>query len=178
LKKRILALLAIVVLLSALVAPMAVLADDTGVTGQVGVAPTVTSCSPNHGDHTQGAIAVTITGTDFIQDTTEADLVTVSGNGVTVGAITVVDTTSITTTFTIDATAAQGARNVLVTVAGVTGTGTGKFTVDLYITVGAPTGIGLGLMTAGATATGSSLDGSVETMQILALPIPKVTPLP
>jgi hypothetical protein len=146
-------------------APMAALAaGTTGVTAQVAVQPTVTSCSASHGAHPDGVISITISGNNFIQDSVPADGVSVSGSGVTVGAFTVVSTTEITTTFTIDATAAQGARNVLVTLAGQTGTGTGVFTVDYYITVNAPSAVSLGLMTVGvAKEVSSSSAGTVES---------------
>jgi hypothetical protein len=145
-KKLILTMAAIIALVGVLFSPMTVMAITTTViTGQVGDTPIVTSVDPNHAS--TGPIPVTITGDNFIIG--QPATVVVSGSDVTVGAVTVVSTTSITTTFIITSAAAQGARNVLVTVAGKTGTGTSVFTVDGWITINAPEGFSLGLMTVG-----------------------------
>jgi len=159
-KKRILTLGIVLALVALLVAPMAVAADDTVVTADVAETPTVASVAPPNAG--VGTNAVTITGTNFIVG--EPATVVVSGAGVSVGAVTVASTTSITTTFIIAADAAAGARDVSVTVGGKTGTGTGNFTVNGYITVTAPTtGADLGLMTAGATKTAQITGGTVAS---------------
>ena len=92
-------------------------------------APTLTSISPNSG--ARGAsVPVTLTGTNFIAGASVS-----SGNaGVSVGTVTVVSSTQITTTFTISSSASLGAGNVTVTTGGGT-TGAVSFTV----TQGAPT---------------------------------------
>ena len=59
---------------------------------------------------------MTLTGTKL----TGTTAVTVSGTGVTVGGVTVVNSTTITATFTITATATLGGRNVTVTTPGGT----------------------------------------------------------
>ncbi len=164
-KKRILSLAMVLALLLAMVLPTAALAG-TEVTGDVPVAPTVTSCnvtSAAHSDGTEGAISVAITGDNFIQDSTSADAVSVNGTGVAVSNITVVNTTTITATFTIAYNAPQGLRKVSVTVAGRAGTGD-IFTVSYYITVAAPSTASLGLMTVGvAKEASSSTNGTVES---------------
>jgi len=84
-------------------------------TGQtfVGAPAATVTISPTVGA-TGTSVPVTITGTDthFAQGTTA---VTVSGGGVSVGAITVNSATSLSTTFTIDGGAALGSRTVSVT---------------------------------------------------------------
>ncbi len=148
-KKRIIALGIVLALAAVLVVPMAVSAD-TVVTGDVGQTPTVTGIDPAAGLYSASPIAVTITGTGFIQDSEEASSVTFSGTGVTAVITDVVSATSITAGVTITAGALQGARDVSVTVAGKTGTSaTALFTVTSYITVNAPANFSLGLMTVG-----------------------------
>ncbi|BCW87580.1 hypothetical protein sos41_07100 [Alphaproteobacteria bacterium SO-S41] len=81
-------------------------------------APTVTAISPNSGP-AAGGTGVTITGTNF----TGATAVTIGGAPAT--GITVVNATTITATAP---AGTAGARNVVVTTPGGTGTGTGLFT--------------------------------------------------
>jgi hypothetical protein len=77
--------------------------------------PVLTSISPTSALRGQGAaIPVSIFGSGL----TGATAVTMSGGGITVGPITVVSDTQITTTFTIAAGAAGTARNVTVTAPG------------------------------------------------------------
>jgi YVTN family beta-propeller protein len=76
--------------------------------------PTLTSVSPNAG--VRGTVVpVTLTGTSF---TATGTTVAVSGTGVTVSGLTVVNSTTITATFTIAAAATLAARNVTVTTPG------------------------------------------------------------
>ena len=124
------------------------------------VPPTVTSISPNSGNPGATLTGVQIGGTNFQAGAT----VSFSGTGVTATNVNVVSSTNITANVTIAANAAAGARNVIVTQGGKTGTGTGLFTVNAFITVTAPSAINLGLMTAGATTTGfSTTPGTVST---------------
>ena len=79
-------------------------------------APTLTSIAPVTGS--QGAaVGVTLTGSNFL---TGATAVNVSGTGVTVSAVTVVNPTTVTATFTLAVTAGTGARTVSVTTPGGT----------------------------------------------------------
>jgi len=75
--------------------------------------PTLTSIAPNTGERGH-AVNVTLTGINL----SAATGVTVSGGGVTVSHFVVVNSTSITATFTIANTAANSARTVMVTTAG------------------------------------------------------------
>lgn len=77
--------------------------------------PTLSSINPAAGAPGT-AVAVTLTGTNFVAGAT----LNVSGAGVTVSSVSVVSGTSITATLTIDAAATPGARNVTVTTAGGT----------------------------------------------------------
>jgi len=87
--------------------------------------PTIGSVSPSSG--TRGTtVPVTITGTNF----TSGSVVTVSGNGITVGTPSVnAAGTQISVTFTISGTASLTARNVTVQTAGGTATDNNAFTV-------------------------------------------------
>jgi len=99
-------------------------------------APTLSAISPTSGVIGATAIPVTITGTNL----NGATAITISGTGVSHGAITVnAAGTQITTTFTITRTAAVGARTVTVTTpGGVTNPET--FTVEsATLTFSAPT---------------------------------------
>jgi uncharacterized protein YhjY with autotransporter beta-barrel domain len=104
-------------------------------------APTVTGIAPNSGP-TSGGTSVTITGTNF----TGATSVTIGGAAAT--SVTVVDPTTITAT---TPAGTAGARDVVVTTPGGTGTGTGLFTY-----VAAPTVTGVS-PTSGPTAGGTSV---------------------
>jgi large repetitive protein len=77
-------------------------------------APTLTSITPNTGLRGTN-VPVTLTGTNF---TSTGMTVTVSGSGVKVGTTTVVNSTTITTTFEISDTAGLTARTIKVTTAG------------------------------------------------------------
>jgi len=91
--------------------------------------PTLTSINPSRGIQGQ-AVGVTLTGTNFATGAT----VNVSGTLVTVSNTTVVSTTQITATFTIDKAAAVGDRTVSVTTSGLT-TSAVTFTVAPPLTV-------------------------------------------
>ena len=86
--------------------------------------PTLASISPASGSR-GASVAVTLTGTNFTTGTTVA----ISGAGVSHNAVTVVNATTITTTFTITAGAAQTGRNVTVTTPGGTSSSV-TFTVN------------------------------------------------
>jgi hypothetical protein len=76
--------------------------------------PTLTSMSPNSAN--QGAApTVTLTGTGFVPGAT----VSLSGAGITVTNVTVVSSTQITATFTIDPTTAGGPQDVTLTSSGI-----------------------------------------------------------
>ncbi len=175
-KKRILALFAIVVLLSALVAPMAVLADVV-VTGDVEV-PTVTSIDPVSGVQGNTYTGVAITGTYL----TDATAVTFSTSGVTASAINVTSPTAMTVTVAITAGATVETGDVSVTTPGGTGTLTGGFTVvESSITVTAPNGIALGDMVKETTTTGTadpagSVTTNAQNWQVTALDSTTVSP--
>lgn len=88
--------------------------------------PTLASVSPAQG--TRGvAVFVTLTGTNFVAAGTT---LSVSGTGITVSAVNVVSSTSLTATFTIDAGADLGAHAVSVTTVGGA-SGTQQFSVRL-----------------------------------------------
>src|SRR5262249_13308185 len=71
-------------------------------------APTLTGISPNTGVTGTTVSPVTITGTNFVPTMTLA----VSGSGVTLGELKVTSSTQLTTSFTIEKTAATGSRDV------------------------------------------------------------------
>ena len=121
-------------------------------------APAITTVAPDSG--VQGnTYSVTITGT-YLTDASAVSF----GAGITVNGYVVDSATQITANITIAAGAGDGVRDVSVTTPEGTATKTGGFTVELAtITVTAPTGFSLGYMTAGATTTGTTTAGSVET---------------
>ncbi len=88
-------------------------------------APTQSAVSPNSGAVGTTVTPVTITGTNFLAPAT----VSVSGTGITVGAVSVNSPTLITTSFTIDPAAIVGNRNVTVTTVGGT-SGAQTFTIS------------------------------------------------
>jgi hypothetical protein len=94
-------------------------------------APTLGSVSPS--SNVQGAIiGVTLTGTNFISGAT----INLSGSGITASGVTVMNSTTITATFTIATNAPLGAHNVSVTTSAGTSS-TVPFTVNAA--PGAPT---------------------------------------
>jgi hypothetical protein len=159
-KKLILTLAAIMALVGVMISPMTVMAlDTTTIIGGVAI-PTVTSIAPNSGVKGNTYTLVAIGGTYL----TGASAVTFSGTDVTANTISVTSDTAITVTVLVGASAAIGARDVLVTTPGGTGTLTGGFTVVAgSITVNAPTGFSLGNMVRGTTVTGTAAAGSVVT---------------
>ncbi len=72
--------------------------------------PTLSSVSPNTGQQSS-SVPVTLTGTNFMAGATVA----VSGGGITVSSVSVVNATTITALFTISGAAAVGDRDVTVT---------------------------------------------------------------
>ncbi len=146
-KKGIISIVLAVCLLLALASPV------------LAAAPTITTVLPDSGVQGNTYPAIVITGTDFTGATAVS-----FGAGITVDSFGVDSPTQITASITIDAAAGTGVRDVSVTTPGGTGTKTSGFTVELAtITVTAPTGFSLGYMTAGATTTGTTTAGSVET---------------
>ncbi|HEY4217882.1 MAG TPA: beta-propeller fold lactonase family protein [Gemmatimonadaceae bacterium] len=125
--------------------------------------PTVTNASTGTGQRGQ-TIAVTITGTGFVQGGTT---VNVSGAGVTVSTVTVTSPTSLTVLLVISATADLGSHDVTVT----TGGGT-SFALSITITAPSPTLTTIspstgGLATAvGVTLTGTNFDPANTTVSI------------
>ncbi len=109
-------------------------------------APAVTAITPGSGP-LAGGTAVTITGTDF----TGVTAVTIGGVAVT--GMTVVNATTITAT---TPAGTQGARDVVVTAVGGTGTGIGLFTYVAAptVTTNAATGV---------TSSGATLNGTVSS---------------
>jgi large repetitive protein len=151
-------LLALVLVMAA---PVAAMADTTTISVQAANAPTVTEVSPSGGD-VDSAVSVTITGTDFVVG--ETATVAFSGSGITPSSVTVTDNTTITATFTIASDAPAGAQDVTVTQLGKSGTASGAFTVNGFITVDSPASINLGYLTAGEPKNGSvSLTNLVTT---------------
>jgi len=154
----------VVALLAALVVPMAALAETTAVTGTVAATPVITSLSPDNGDPGRTATSTTITGSGF-EDTGDT-VVTMEGPGLIITNSLYVDATTITFDLEIaaGATATAGTRDVTVTQAGQSGTGTDKFTVNLVTSISAPAGFDIGYMDPTASpATGTSGEGSVTT---------------
>ncbi len=117
------------------------------------VAPTVTGISPNYGT-IAGGTSVTITGTNL----TGVTSVTIGGASAT--GVTVVNATTITAT---TPAGSAGAKDVVVTTAGGSGTGAGLF---IYVTTPTVTGVSpsSGPMTGGTsvTITGTSFTGATS----------------
>ena len=118
-------------------------------------APTLVSITPNSGLRGT-AVPVTLTGTNFAATGTT---VAVSGTGVTVGAITAVNSTTITATFTIAATATISARNVSVTTSSGT-SNTQAFTVLGPVLTSITPNTGERGTSVPVTLTGSGLTGA------------------
>jgi hypothetical protein len=119
--------------------------------------PTVTGVSPNSGVRGTN-VSVTISGTNFANGAT----VTAGGGGVTVSAVTVVNSTTITATFGISATATLSTRDVRVTSLGVqspVNAPADHFTVGATLTAISPTS-GTHNTTVGVTLTGTNLSGA------------------
>jgi hypothetical protein len=124
-------------------------ASGTGVFTVTGP-QTVTAASPS--SLAQGSVSktVTITGTGFATGATTV----FSGTGITVNSTTFVSATSVTANITIAATATLGVRNITVTnPGGAVGTGTGIFTVTVYVPTGPKATKVNGFVTAGKTKT-------------------------
>jgi len=146
-KKGIISIVLAVFLLLALASPV------------LAAAPTITTVAPNSGVQGNTYPTIVITGTDFTGATAVS-----FGAGITVNDYVVDSATQITASITIAAAAGAGVRDVSVTTPEGTATKTSGFTVvAATITVTAPTGFSLGYMTAGATTTGTTTAGSVET---------------
>ncbi|MEX2182231.1 MAG: IPT/TIG domain-containing protein [Gemmatimonadaceae bacterium] len=96
----------------------------TGPGGSGPSVPTLASVTPASGN-TGATVNVTVGGTGF----DAGAIVTISGSHVAVSAVTVPSATQATATFTIDAVAATGARNVSVTTAEGT-SNTATFTIN------------------------------------------------
>ena len=161
-KKKLLVLSMVLALVAVLVMPMAALAETTTVTGTVATVPTLTSVTASIGDE-DTTPTITLVGTGFIDGETTVSL---TGTvGITPSAVThTVGTTEMTSVFTIGDEALSGARNVLVTVAGITSVEAVTFTVNGYMTVTAPgTGMALGYLTAGTTETATITGGTVAS---------------
>jgi hypothetical protein len=91
--------------------------------------PTVNSVAPNSGV-SGTAVNVTITGTNF-DPANPVHNVNVSGAGVAVSNLVVVNATTLTCTFTINGASPAGARDVTVVVGGQQGVLVGGFTITL-----------------------------------------------
>lgn len=125
-------------------------------------APTLVTVAPNTGAQ-GGAQTVTLTGTNFVAGAS----ILVSGSGVTVSNINVVNGTTITADFSVAAGATLGARTVSVTTSGGT-TGTQTFTIipppptlgGLSLTTGAQTG------TQTITLTGTNFQTGATTVDV------------
>ena len=92
-------------------------------------APTLASISPNTGSR-GASVPVTLTGTNFASPAT---VNLPAGSGITVSNVVVQDSTHITATFAIGATAGLATRNVTVTTPGGTTTQTVGFTVTAAV---------------------------------------------
>ena len=147
-------------MLVAVVLPTATFAD-TVITGSLEV-PTVTGISPSSGIAGNTITGVTISGTYL----GGATAVTFSGSGVTADSIVVAsDNNSLTVTVSITASAAQTARDVLVTTPGGTASKTSAFTVTApTFSLSAPSSFSLGIMQRNQNNTAKSgTNGTVST---------------
>jgi hypothetical protein len=123
--------------------------------------PTLTSVAPPTGVRAT-TVPVTLTGTNFIVGKTT---VAVAGGGVTVSGVTVTSPTTLTAIFTISSTAAIGAHNVTVSVAGAAAaSNTVPFTVQgatlTSISPNAATHPATGTLAVPVTIIGTNLTGA------------------
>ncbi|MFY9586568.1 MAG: hypothetical protein WAT66_03820 [Actinomycetota bacterium] len=126
-----------------------------------GATPTVTSADPDHVGPGATAVVVELTGTSFANGAT----VVVSGTGVTVGAVDVIDASHIEVPLTVATTAAAGARNVTVTnTDGQSGTCTGCLTITAppTITSISPAQRGQGLTNQTLSITGTGFQNGID----------------
>ena len=130
--------------------------------------PTLTTVSANSG--LQGTSnSITLTGTGFVPGGTAVD----SGAGVTVSAVNVASTTSLTATFTIDVGAALGARNVSVTTdVGTSGFQTYTVNIAAPIITGITPGSGTQGDTVSVTIEGTSFTGTSVNVSGGAVTVP------
>jgi hypothetical protein len=129
-------------------------AVEFGSSGPPPAGPTLTSISPASGAR-GNAVGVTLTGTGL----TGTQNITVSGSGVTASAITVVNDTTVTATFTITGTAALTARNVVLGTAGGT-SNTVTFTVTGPTVASVSPSSGTRSTAVAVTITGADLQGA------------------
>ena len=115
------------------------------------VAPTLTSIDPNTGGRNR-SVLVTLTGTDLAGVTA----IHVSGNGITVSGVNVVNPTTVTATFTISGGATLSARTVTVTTAGGTSNAV-TFTVAPPTVTGVSPNTGLRGTSVPVTISGTGL---------------------
>ncbi|BCG48657.1 hypothetical protein GEOBRER4_n3553 [Citrifermentans bremense] len=107
-------------------------------------APTVVSTAPAFMIQGAGPAMVTITGSNFQSGSTVA----FSGTGITLGAVTYVDSTTLTVPVTVAVGATLGGRDVTVTLpGGVSGSGSALFTVNSPCAAGQPTALAHGTET-------------------------------
>jgi hypothetical protein len=117
--------------------------------------PTLTAIAPNTGVRGT-SVPVTLSGANL----TGATAITVSGTGVTVSALTVVNPTTVTAIFTITAGATLSARNVSITTPGGT-SGTVTFTVQgATLSAISPAAHSRGGAAFPVTLTGANLTGA------------------
>ncbi len=118
--------------------------------------PVLNAINPASGRRAS-VVAVTLTGTGL----SDASSINVSGNGITVSGLTVVNDTSITATFTISATAGANARTVSVTTPGGT-SNTVTFTVTTTSLSSINPASGMRGTSVNVTLTGSGLTGATS----------------
>ncbi len=131
-------------------------------------APTLTGVSPNSGSR-GASVNVTLTGT-FLTGTSA---VAVSGGGVTVSNIVVVNDTTVTATFGIDSGATLGQRNVSITTPGGTATLNNSFRVIGATITFTPAGLNTGGRTAKdgtVTVRNTAIGGNAGPLTLTAAP--------
>jgi hypothetical protein len=120
--------------------------------------PTLTSITPSSGARGSSALPITLVGTHL----TGTSAIIVSGGGVGVSGITVVDDSHVTATFSITSGAALTARNVMVMTAATTASNAVTFTITgPTLTSISPT-TGTHGTTVAVTLTGTSLSGATR----------------